>query len=107
MAFLDVDDFWHPKKLERRVHALNEQQVALAYGNFWIKYEKGSEISLATSDDHKGQSLGDDLLKDYRVGLLTLVLRSLCQQPEASCSTPHIISSETSMLSRDSPLTGK
>ena len=35
IAFLDVDDWWLPNKLEKQIPLFNDPDVGLVYGNLW------------------------------------------------------------------------
>lgn len=77
LAFLDVDDEWLPKKLNLQVKKFRDQKVGLVYGNyhtininnFLIKKKLGIKKKLP-----EGYIL-KDLLKNYCVGLLTIMIR--------------------------------
>jgi glycosyltransferase involved in cell wall biosynthesis len=74
-AFLDVDDWWCPEKLEKQVPLFNDPEVGLVCGNYWVVNEHKKK----QWEQHKqlaptGRIL-NDLLKDYFVGLLTLIVR--------------------------------
>jgi glycosyltransferase involved in cell wall biosynthesis len=75
IAFLDVDDWWEPRKLERQVPQFQDDSVGLACSNFWILDERKSSIKLAYSGSiPSGHQLGK-LLRNYTVALPTLVIR--------------------------------
>jgi glycosyltransferase involved in cell wall biosynthesis len=75
LAFLDVDDRWLPEKLERQVALFNNPEVAIACSNFWVQHDlKGKRWLMYKSRLPEGMIL-DQLLKNYRIGLLTLMLR--------------------------------
>jgi len=75
IAFLDVDDWWEPQKLERQVQQFQDGAVGLACSNFWILDEKKSNIKLAYSSPIPGGHQLGNLLRNYTVALPTLVIR--------------------------------
>ena len=40
IAFLDVDDWWLPNKLDKQIPLFDDPDVALVYGNLWRLFEK-------------------------------------------------------------------
>ena len=41
-AFLDVDDWWDTKKLEKQIPLFDDPEVGLVYGNYWYVDEINS-----------------------------------------------------------------
>tara|TARA_B100000787_G_C16199329_1_gene303765 strand:+ start:12917 stop:13810 length:894 start_codon:yes stop_codon:yes gene_type:complete len=74
-AFLDVDDSWVQEKLEKQLLLFDDPEVGLVYGNYWIKHEsRGTQNQRYEQILPSGRIL-NDLLKDYVVGLPTIVVR--------------------------------
>jgi glycosyltransferase involved in cell wall biosynthesis len=75
IAFLDVDDWWLPHKLEQQIPLFDDPEVGFVYGNYWIERSRTGTRRLG----HKGTIptgwVLDELLESYFVGLLTLVVR--------------------------------
>ncbi|MEO5346357.1 MAG: glycosyltransferase [Magnetococcus sp. YQC-9] len=76
LAFLDVDDWWEPKKLEKQVALFADEKVALVYANYWIVLEKKQSCRVAYPRQlPEGPVALDELLRSYPVGMLTLMIR--------------------------------
>ena len=75
IAFLDVDDWWKPEKLKKQIPLFDDLAVGLVYGNYWFANErKGTHKIIYKKKLPSGRIL-NDLLKQYVVGLLTIVIR--------------------------------
>ena len=78
IAFLDVDDVWFPNKLKLQVKKFKDQKVGLVYGKYW-KVSKNNLFrrkQLITKKDLPEGYITQNLLKNYNVGLLTIMIRS-------------------------------
>ena len=86
IAFLDVDDWWKPEKLEKQVPLFDDPEVGIVCGNFWFVNErKNTEKKWINWSVSTGRVL-NDLLSHYFVGLLTLMVRrSAIDQLEYPC----------------------
>jgi len=75
LCFLDVDDWYLPDKLEKQVLRFSDPEVGIVCGNYWIQNEaKNKRYKFINKKFKKGWAL-EQLLKDYYVGLLTIMLR--------------------------------
>jgi len=75
LAFLDVDDWWLPTKLEQQLPLFSDKAVGLVYSNFYWKNEiKGVEY-IAYKQQLPYGFVFDEILHDYVVGLLTIIVR--------------------------------
>lgn len=75
LAFLDVDDWWFPEKLERQMPLFADPDVGIVCGNCWIESEKKQKRWKSLTRPIPTGRVLDDLLKNYVVRLLTLVVR--------------------------------
>lgn len=76
IAFLDVDDWWEPEKLEKQIPLFEDKEVGLVYGNYWFVNERKKKIKKIALQRHlpEGKVL-NQLLKNYPIGMLTMVVR--------------------------------
>jgi glycosyltransferase involved in cell wall biosynthesis len=80
LAFLDVDDWWLPTKLEQQLSLFVDQEVGLVYSNFYWKNEiKGIEYIAHKQQLPSGFVL-EDILQNYVVGLLTIIVRRVAYE---------------------------
>lgn len=75
IAFLDVDDKWSPCKLEKQIPLFHDSQVGFVCSNYWIINENKSSKRLFSKKAIPRGWVLNNLLMDYPVGMLTLVLR--------------------------------
>lgn len=74
-AFLDVDDWWDEDKLTKQVALFADPAVGFVYGNYWLENEKKGRTTLACRSPLPEGRGADELLKNYEVGMLTLMIR--------------------------------
>jgi glycosyltransferase involved in cell wall biosynthesis len=75
LAFLDVDDWWFPDKLEKQVPLFADPQVGIVCSNYWIAHEVKNKRWLALKRPAPTGWVLDELLRSYFVGLVTLMVR--------------------------------
>lgn len=75
IAFLDVDDWWNPDKLKRQIPLFENDRVGFVCSNYWIVNSVKNTMKLFRRKDIPQGNVLNNLLIDYPVGLLTLVVR--------------------------------
>ena len=74
-AFLDVDDWWAPEKLEKQIPLFDDPEVGLVCSNFWIVNEQKKKLWKKHQQPAATGRVLNDLLANYFVGILTLIVR--------------------------------
>mgnify|MGYP001215406562 CR=1 FL=1 len=77
IAFLDTDDVWLKDKLFKQIKLFSDEKIGLVYSNYW-RYNKKSFFKkkrLVSLKQLPSGFITDNLLKEYNVGMLTVVLR--------------------------------
>ena len=75
IAFLDVDDWWLPNKLEKQIPLFDDPDVGLVYGNLWRLFEKKNKKKIYRKKILPTGMILDELLHDYVIGSPTYVIR--------------------------------
>ena len=75
IAFLDVDDWWLPNKLEEQVARFSDPDVGVVCSNYLVFNQARNRTRPAYSGSKPSGRVLDELLKTYYVGLLTLMVR--------------------------------
>ena len=75
IAFLDVDDWWIKEKLEVQVPYFDNHKIGLIHSNFYRVDQIISKTFINYKNDLPSGKVTNHLLKDYRVGWLTVIIR--------------------------------
>jgi glycosyltransferase involved in cell wall biosynthesis len=74
-AFLDVDDWWAPNKLELQLLEFADPEVGMVCSNYWVESAAKKKRWLALRQSIPTGWVLDDVLKHYYVALVTLMVR--------------------------------
>jgi teichuronic acid biosynthesis glycosyltransferase TuaG len=72
VAFLDSDDLWNPKKLEKQLSFMNENEIAFSYTTYQFMSENGEDLSNIISAPEK--MTYHSYLKNTIIGCLTVII---------------------------------
>ncbi len=75
IAFLDTDDLWCNEKLEMQMDFFSNSEVGLVYSNLWIIKNNINKRKIYTKKNLARGFIYNDLIKNYNIGILTVVLR--------------------------------
>ena len=75
IAFLDVDDWWLPTKLEKQIPLFSDPEVGLVCGIYWLDDERKNKRRRSHKRPIPTGWVLNDVLKSYFVGMPTLVVR--------------------------------
>jgi len=75
VAFLDVDDWWEPTKLAKQVDQFDSAEIGLVYSNYYRYDESSKIIKTVFKTPLPSGFLTDQLVRNYTIGLLTIVVR--------------------------------
>lgn len=75
LAFLDVDDWWLPTKLEKQIPLFSDPQVGFVCGVYWIENQRKNKRRRSHNRPVPTGWVLNELLKSYFVGMPTLVVR--------------------------------
>ena len=75
IAFLDVDDWWLPNKLEQQIPLFSDPEVGLVYGKLWWLFENKNKKKILKRKTLPTGMILDELLNENVIGSPTYVIR--------------------------------
>jgi len=84
LAFLDVDDYWNPTKLEKQMLVFSKRsEVAIVYSNYYFKNEIKNTFKKVNKKILPEGMIVDELLRNNFICLLTVLLnRNFINEPD-------------------------
>jgi len=75
ICFLDVDDYWNKKKLERQIQSFKDKEVGLSFTNFWYvkKYKTTNEKKKINLQFENGFT--NKIIKKYEIVLSSIMFK--------------------------------
>ena len=75
IGFIDSDDTWESDKLKKQIQLFKEKNVAVVYGNSWIRREETNKKKIFIKEKIKDGYIHDNLITSYNVGILTAIIK--------------------------------
>ena len=75
ISFLDVDDVWLPEKLSIQLKLFEKDDVGFICSNYFLMNERKNQKKIAFNSNFGSQIATNQLLKNYYVALVTLIIR--------------------------------
>lgn len=75
ITFIDADDLWKANKLELQIPHFQNPKIGMVYSNFWVLKKDINKKKLYTKKKLPSGMVYEDLIKDYKVGILTVMIK--------------------------------
>jgi glycosyltransferase involved in cell wall biosynthesis len=75
VAFLDIDDTWHPSKLLHQVDAIIECDADMCATNFILDNQRNNSKNIYINKKINSNNLGTDILKDFYIHFSSFVVK--------------------------------
>ena len=72
LAFLDVDDAWHPKKIEKQVQKINFEKSDICYTNYWLI---NGRKKIFSKNKLPSKNMTYEILDNYPICISTVLLK--------------------------------
>ena len=76
ITFLDVDDWWLPKKLEAQINIFKKDNtISMVYSNFYVFDDKYKKKKYFSKKPLPTGRITQKLLKNYQIGILSVMIK--------------------------------
>lgn len=76
ISFLDVDDWWDKNKLSAQINLINlNKKIKIIFTNYYIYFEKKKIKKIAFKKNLPNGNITKNILEDYCVGILTVLIK--------------------------------
>ncbi len=76
IAFLDVDDWWLPEKLEKQITLFQkDNSLKMVYSNFYVADDKQKKKKYFSKALLPSGRITQNLLKNYQIGILSVLIK--------------------------------
>jgi len=72
LAFLDIDDTWHPKKIEKQMNKMNFENSDICYTNHWLINGKKK---IFTKNKLPSKNMTYEILNNYPICISTVLMK--------------------------------
>ena len=100
VSFIDSDDGWTNDKLEKQIPLFDDSKVGLVYSNLYLFYENSKKKEIYKNKILKRGNITLDLLKDYNIGILTILIRKLAYNSVSGFNNQYEFSGDFDLVIR-------
>ena len=72
LAFLDIDDTWHPKKIEKQMNKINLENSDICYTNHWLI---NGEKKIFSENKLPSKNMTYEILNNYPICISTILIK--------------------------------